>query len=135
MKLFRKRFIAVITVFVLTLIIAFDVCAADDGAKTLPPPEWYDAQGMAEWIEDALRQYAADKVFVYADPAVSADEIIPAELRARYIADARRLSELPEQEDRFTEWTAVKKSEPLFDGHIITEKRISVRFSRTRRIR
>ncbi|MBQ9507332.1 MAG: dockerin type I repeat-containing protein [Clostridia bacterium] len=61
---------------------------------------------MAEWIEDALRQYAADKVFVYADPAVSADEIIPAELRARYIADARRLSELPEQEDRFTEWTA-----------------------------
>ena len=100
-----KRIIAALAAFLLAATCIFAVYAAD-GGKTLSPPEWYDEQGLSEWIEDGLRQYAADKVFMYVNPAVSTDEIIPKELRARYIADAQWLSELPAQEDRFTEWTA-----------------------------
>lgn len=100
-----KRIIAALAAFLLAATCIFAVYAADGGGKTLSPPEWYDEQGLSEWIEDGLRLYAADKVFVYADPAVSADEIIPAELRAQYITDAQWLSELPGYGDSLLSWT------------------------------
>ena len=77
-----KRIIAALAAFLLAATCIFAV-NADDGSRTIPSPEWYDAEGMAEWIENGLRLYAADKVFVYADPAVSTDEIIPEDLRAQ----------------------------------------------------
>ncbi len=100
-----KRIIAALAAFLLAATCIFAVNADDDGSRTIPSPEWYDAEGMAEWIENGLRLYAADKVFVYADPAVSADDIIPAELRAQYIADVQRLSQLPGYGDSLMSWT------------------------------